>query len=111
MSESFATELSWSGAPETFRIDLNAVRDEDYVVALVGFRGAQRVPAVNEPAVALDHDGYAYSATVAAVLPDHRVYLRLAWETRRHVGMSVPTVTYEGDEWVLVEQVTHSAGF
>jgi hypothetical protein len=78
---------------ETFRIDLNSVRDDNRVVTLVGFFRHQVVPDLGALVVAVDEDGAFYDAIVDAVLPDHRIYLRLKWESKR-VGMDIPSLSY-----------------
>jgi hypothetical protein len=79
----------WSGSPsagwsrEAFSIDLNALRDGNRVVSLVGFAGPQRVPSPGENATVVDEDGNAYDAIVETVLPDSRIYLRVKWASKR----------------------------
>jgi hypothetical protein len=81
-------------APERFQIDLNGVRDDDLAVALLGFRYPQRVPRVDDPAIAVDEDANAYDATVEAVLPDGLVYLRVKWGTKRSLIPSIGPVNF-----------------
>ncbi len=80
-------EARWS--PEWFVVDLNAVRDDNLVVTLVGFTKPQRVPYPGEDAIAIDEDRNSYDAVVEAVLPDNRVYLRIDWATRRRADVPV----------------------
>lgn len=82
----------WAGT-ETFRIDLNSVRDDSRVVALMGLGRPQAVPRVGSTVAAVDEDGTFYDATVEAVLPDSRIYLRVLWATARN-GSSLPPMTY-----------------
>lgn len=85
-------ESTWSNR-ETFRIDLNSVRDDNRVVALVGFSSPQLVPIPGSTVVAVDEDGTFYDAVVEAVLPDSRAYLRLSWQSQRS-GISPSAITY-----------------
>ena len=72
--------------PETFRIDLNAVRDDNLAVSLIGHDRPQRVPVLGEIAYCVDEDGATYAATVESLPGDRRVYLRVDWTTRRSPG-------------------------
>ena len=68
---------------ERFRIDLNSVQDDNRVVTLMGYFRPQVVPLPGEWATAVDEDGAYYDAEVEAVMPDHRVYLRVYWASKR----------------------------
>lgn len=70
-------------AKQTFRIDLNTVRDDNRVVALLEHPSLPVAPQPNSSVVAVDEDGAYYDATVESVLGDGRVYLRLIWATKR----------------------------
>lgn len=86
----------WGG--ETFSIDLNSLREDNRVVAIVGFDGPQRVPEAGEMAIVVDEDGHAYDAIVERVLPDSRIYLRIKWESKRaSTPLNVPT--FGGPSW------------
>lgn len=78
---------TWSPtlSPEAFRIDLNAIRDDNTAVAMVGFHHPQRVPVAGERVLAVDEDAGLYEAVVESVEPDHRVYLQIDWDTRRYL--------------------------
>jgi hypothetical protein len=71
-------------SPEAnFLIDLMMVRDGDRVVSILDASGTHIVPDVGSIVTAQDEDGYTYDARVETVLPDRRVYLRIAWPSRR----------------------------
>jgi len=69
--------------PQTFKVDLNSIRDDNRAVALIGHPYVQLIPKSGDAAVAVDEDGAYYDATVDAVLEDGRVYLRLIWASKR----------------------------
>lgn len=83
---------AWS-SQEIFKIDLNSVRDDNRVVALMGYLRPQVVPHPGDMATAVDEDGSFYDAVVDAVLPESRVYLRVRWATKR-TGMTLPDLSY-----------------
>lgn len=102
-----AVEITRSG--DTFEIDLNSVRDGNRAVAIVGFRRAQAVPRAGETVSAVDEDGNVYDAIVEGVLPDHRIYLKLKWATRRSSGRDYP-LPFSEPRWKLAaapESVAH----
>lgn len=74
--------------------------DDNSVAALVGFRRPQLVPFIGDPATAIDEDGNSYDATVVAVLPDSRVYLRLAMSSRHRYAPTLPPVYFREPTWV-----------
>lgn len=90
-------EAHWSGG--SYKIDLNAIRDGNRAVSLVGFRGPQVVPIVGQGVTAVDEDGSVYDATVEAVLPDSRVYLRVKWATRRITTAPRDPIVFGKSRW------------
>jgi hypothetical protein len=81
-----------SRSEQTFKVDLNSIRDDNCAVALLGHFYPQLVPQPNDIAVAMDEDGACYDATVESVLGDGRVYLRVIWATKR-IGKTLPPVS------------------
>jgi hypothetical protein len=78
---------------QSFKVDLNSLRDGNRLSALVGYFDAQLVPEPEDVAIAVDEDGACYDAVVESVVDNVRVYLRLNWASKRF-GLTFPPVSY-----------------
>jgi hypothetical protein len=68
---------------DTYDIDLNDVSDGNLAASLVGLNRHQLVPDADARVQVQDEDGNTYLAVVESVLPNHLMFVRVNWASRR----------------------------